>query len=101
MSKTKAVQSPNWQAHRITVILTKAKMEAAGIHAEEGVDGDIYFELPQMSEEQEQQLAGVWGRFRDDLADVGIDSRVIDASVSVAIDALRKETNARIIADLL
>ena len=84
-----------------TVTLTVEKMEAAGVLADISHNGDLHLSLPIMSEEQTAQLNGVWARFRDDLKDINTNLTVMDAVLETAIQTHWKETNARIIANLL
>ncbi len=97
-SATMKVKSSN---NYVTVVLTREKMEAANVSVRETNNGDLHFELPQMCEEQQKQLNSVWERLHDDLTDVGIDHAIGGTAITAAAKTLVKETNARIIANLL
>ena len=84
-----------------TVILTRKKMEAAQVSIRVANNGDIHFELPQMSKEQQEQLDSVWGKLYENLIDISITPSAIETTITAAAETLAKETNARIIASLL
>lgn len=101
MNKDTSVKKATIVNDRITVTLTAKKMEDAGVSVDISHNGDLHLSLPEMSEEQRQQLNGVWDRLRHDLQDNNIDPAVISAILEIAVQTHWQETNARIIVSLL
>ena len=97
----KDTQAKQTQSDFVTVTLTVAKMEAAGASADISHNGDLHLSLPAMSDKQRNQLNGAWESFRHHLQDINTAQSVTDAVLEAATQTHRKETNARIIANLL
>lgn len=84
-----------------TVTLTRKKMEAAEVTADITHDGDLLLSIPTLPADQQRQLDALWEALRHDLQDISTDPAVVNAVLEAACHTHWKETNARIILNLI